>query len=93
MTKYEACSLDASWILKKEDSYNGYSGVNEGLSWVQMVKNPHATWEIWVQIRMHRGKIAWRKEELSPPVFLRRIPWTEELGKLQSMGLLRAGPD
>ena len=52
-----------------------------------MVKNPHAMWETWV------GKIAWRKEELSTPVFLRRIPGTEELGKLQSMGSQRVGPD
>ena len=29
MTKYNAHSLNASWILKKEkDSYNGYFGVN-----------------------------------------------------------------
>lgn len=92
MTKYEACSLDASWILKKEDSYNGHSGVNEGLSWVQMVKNLMQR-EIWVQIPHASQEDRLEKEELSPPVFLRRIPWTEELGKLQSTGLLRAGPD
>ena len=29
MTKYNALSLNASWILQKgKDSYNGYFGVN-----------------------------------------------------------------
>ena len=58
----------------------------------QMVKNPPAMWDIWVQslgwadppekgMATHSSILAWR------------IPWTEEPGKLQSMGSQRAGHD
>ena len=40
------------------------------------------------------GKITWRKEWLPTPVFLSGIiPWTEEPGRLQSMGSQRVGHD
>ena len=56
----------------------------------QMVKNLPAMWETWVQylgwenpleegMATHSNVLAWR------------IPWTEELGGLQSMGSQRAG--
>ena len=56
----------------------------------QMVKNLPAMWEIWVQslgwedplekeMGTHSCNPAWR------------IPWTEETGRLQSMGSQRAG--
>ena len=52
---------------------------------VQTVKNLPAMWETWVQflgwedplergMATHSGVLAWK------------IPWTEELGRLQSMG-------
>ena len=55
------------------------------LSVAQMVKNPPAMWETWVQplgwedpleegMATHSSILAWR------------IPWTEEPGGLQSMG-------
>ena len=58
----------------------------------QMVKNPPAMWETWVQslgwenpleegMATHFSILAWR------------IPWTEEPGELQSMGLQRVGHD
>ena len=57
-----------------------------------MVKNPPAMWETWVQslgwenpleegMAIHFSILAWR------------IPWTEEPGELQSMGLQRVGHD
>ena len=59
-----------------------------GLPWwvAQMVKNLPAIWETWVQSRgwedtlekgmaTHLNILAWR------------IPWTEELGRHQSIGL------
>ena len=57
-----------------------------------MVKNPPAMWETWVQslgwenpleegMATHFSILAWR------------IPWTEEPGELQSMGLQRVGHD
>ena len=59
---------------------------------VQMVKNPPAIWETWVQslgqedllekgMATHSSILAWR------------IPWTEESGKLQSTGLKRVRHD
>ena len=58
----------------------------------QMVKNPLAMWETWVQalgwedpleqeMAIHSSTIAWK------------IPWTEEPGRLQSMGSQRVGHD
>ena len=57
-----------------------------------VVKNPPAMWETWVQslgwedpleegMATHSSILAWR------------IPWTEEPGGLQSMGLQRVGHD
>ena len=58
----------------------------------QMVKNRPVMQEIWIQslgwevplekeMATHSSILAWR------------IPWTEEPGELQSMGLQRAGHD
>ena len=58
----------------------------------QTVKNPPAMWETWVLslgwkdpleegMATHSSVLAWR------------IPWTEESGGLQSMGLQRVGHD
>ena len=58
----------------------------------QMLKNPPAMQETWVQslgwedplekgMATHSSILAWR------------IPWTEELGRLQSMGLQRVRHD
>ena len=58
----------------------------------QMVKNPPAMQETWVQsldwedplekgVATYSSILAWR------------IPWTEEPGRLQSMGLPRVGHD
>ena len=59
---------------------------------VQIVKNPPAMWETWVQslgweslleegMASHSNILAWR------------IPWTEEPGGLQSMVSQRVGHD
>ena len=51
----------------------------------QMVKNPPAMWETWV------GSLGW-KDPLEKgmathsSILSWRIPWTEEPGRLQSMG-------
>jgi len=57
-----------------------------------MVKNLPAMWETWVQslgwedplekgMATHPGILAWR------------VPWTEDPGRLQSMGLQRVSHD
>ena len=54
----------------------------------QTVKNPPAMWETWVQ------SLAWEDPKASHSSILAwRIPWAEELGKLQSMGSQRVGQD
>ena len=58
----------------------------------QLVKNPPGMWETWVQslgredplekeMATHSSTLAWR------------IPWMEEPGRLQSMGLQRVRHD
>ena len=58
----------------------------------QIVKNPPAVWETWVQslgwedplekgMAFHSSILAWG------------IPWTEKLGRLQPVGLQRIGHD
>ena len=58
----------------------------------QMVNNPPAMWETWVEsqdqedflekgMATHSSILAWR------------IPWTEETGRLQSIGSQRVGHD
>ena len=58
----------------------------------QMVNNPPAMWETWVRsqdqedflekgMATHSSILAWR------------IPWTEETGRLQSIGSQRVGHD
>ena len=53
-----------------------------------MVKNPLAMWETWAQSL--GCKIPWRRAWQPIPVFLPgESPWTEEHGRLQSVGLQR----
>ena len=58
----------------------------------QIVKHPPTTWETWVQsldqedllekeMATHSSTLAWK------------IPWTEEPGRLQTMGSQRVGHD
>ena len=58
----------------------------------QMVKNPPATQKTWVPSLGWEDP--WRREQPPRPSILAwRIPWTEEPGRLQSMGLQRAEHD
>ena len=60
-----------------------------------MVKNPPAvqeTEEMWVQSL--GSEMPWRRTWQPTPVFLPgKIPWTEEPGGLQSLGLQRVRQD
>ena len=58
----------------------------------QMVKNPPAMRETWVQSWI--GKISWRRAWQPTPVFLPgESPWTEEPGGLRSLWPQRVGHD
>ena len=57
-----------------------------------MVKNPPAMWMTWV------GSLGWEdalEEGMAthPSILAWRIPWTEEPGRLQSLGSQRVGHD
>ena len=77
-------------ILGSERSTGEGIGYPLQYSWAslvaQLVKNPLAMQETWVQslgwgMVTHSSILAWR------------VPWTEEPGRLQSMGLQRVGHD
>ena len=58
----------------------------------EMVKNPPAMWETWVQSL--NWEDSWKRAWQSTPLFLSgESPWTEEPGRLQSMGLQRVRHD
>jgi len=57
-----------------------------------MLKNPPAMWETWVR------SLGWEdplKEDMAThsSIVAWRIPWTEEPGRLQSVGSQRVGHD
>ena len=58
----------------------------------QLVKNLRTMQETWVQSLAQKGPL---KEEMAThsSILTWRIPWTEELGGLQSMGLHRVRHD
>ena len=51
----------------------------------QMVENPLAMWETWVQSLGWKDPLEKRMATHSS-ILAWRIPWTEEPGRLQSMG-------
>ena len=59
---------------------------------VQMVKNPPAKQETWVQSMGQEDPL---EKELATPssILAWKVPWTEEPGRLQSMGLRRVRHD
>ena len=56
------------------------------------VKNLPAMWETWVQPLGWEDLLEKRMATHSS-ILAERIPWTEEPGRLQSMGLQRVGHD
>ena len=59
---------------------------------VQMVKNLPAMWETWVQSQGGEDPLEEEMDTCSS-ILAWRNPWTEEPGRLQSMGLQRVGYD
>ena len=56
----------------------------------QMVKNLPATWEIWVR-SLEKENTLEKEMETHSSILAWEIPWTEEPGGLQPMGLQRVG--
>ena len=57
-----------------------------------MVKNPPAMWETCIQ-SLHWEDPVEEGMDTHPSILAWRIPWTEELGRLQSMGSQRVRHD
>ena len=83
-----------SVLLLYQSGWHLYSGLDLTKAFLvaQMVKHLSTMWKTWVQalgwedplekeMAIHSSTIAWK------------IPWTEELGRLQSMGSQRVGHD
>ena len=58
----------------------------------QMVKNPPAMQETWVRSLGQEDPLK-REMTTHSSILAWEIPWTEELGRLQSMGSQRVGHD
>ena len=58
----------------------------------QMVKHLPAMWETWVQSLGQEDPLE-KEMATHSSTFAWKIPWTEEPGRLQSMGLQRVGLD
>ena len=59
---------------------------------IQTVKNPPAMQETWVPSLAHEDPLE-KEMATHSNILARRIPWTEEPGGPQSMGLQRIGHD
>ena len=58
----------------------------------QLVKNPPAMWEIWVQSLGQEHPLE-KGIATDSSILAWRVPWTEEPDKLQFMGSERVGHD
>ena len=77
--------------LQQTFIYVGNTNIGASLV-AQMVKNPLAMWETWV------GSLGWEDllEEgmaIHSSILAWRIPWTDEPGRLQFLGLQRVRHD
>ena len=83
------CHLEPTFLGVYFDSCLGCRGLPWWLRWYRIhVQCRRPGFDPWV------GKIPWRRIWLPTPIFLPgESPWTEESGRLQSMGLQRLEPD
>ena len=58
----------------------------------QMVTHLPAMWEIWVQFLGREAPLE-KEMAIHSSILAWRIPWTKELGRLQSMGSQKVGHD
>ena len=86
-----SCSWQRAITLASAHSQFLYSSHHTGgFPGASIVKNLPATQETWFDPAVR--KIPWRRKWQATPVFLPgECPWTEEPGRLQSMGLQRVG--
>ena len=77
------------WLCVHVYVHMGFSGGARGKEFAYQCRRHKRRWlNPWVM------KIPWRRAWQSTPVFLpREFPWTEESGRLWSIGLQRVGQD
>ena len=84
----------APWALV----YSGYYGRDRTFAYIchvlvaQTGKNLPAVWETWVPYQGWKDPLE-RGTATHSSILAWRIPWTEEPGRLQSMGSQRVGHD
>ena len=93
VTKVSDLDLDMYLVWKQAKvrfSFQVLNSITSHYLVAQTVTNLPAMQETWVRPQV--GKIPWRRARQPTPVFLPgEPPWTEEPGRLQSMGLHRVG--
>ena len=67
-------------------------GVSQVAQWVKTLSAMQETQELWVQFLGCEDPLQ-QDTETHPNILVWRIPWTEELGGLQSLGPQRVGHD
>ena len=92
--KESACNAEDPGLIPGSERSSG-EGIGYPLqySWAflgaQMVKNPPAMWETWVRSLDWEDPLEARQP--APVLLSEEVPWTEEPGRLQSMGSQRVG--
>ena len=85
------------WGRKESDMtkrllFTSLHEVLRGLPGGSMVKNPPAKQETWVRSLGKEDSLE-KEMAIHSSIFAWKIPWTEELGRLQSIGSQRVGHD
>ena len=84
------------WGPTESDTTEAMQQQQHSMFWAslvaQLAKNPSAMWETWVQSLVWEDPLE-EGMAVHPSILAWRIPWTEEPGGLQSMGLQRIRHD
>ena len=78
-------------LISAVQQSNSVMHMDMGFPGSSMVKNPPAMQETWVRILGQEDPLG--KAETHSSILAWKIPWTEEPGELQSMGLQRVRHD
>ena len=86
---YRGATYISSW---RTFTFLAHLNLDDASLVAQMVKNPPAMWETWIQ------SLGWddpleRRTTTHSSILAWRTPWTEEAGRLQSMESQRARHD
>ena len=89
--KFSNCALMESELYSKETEYSSSINGKNGRR-PQKLASKDITWEI-SDHSLFVGVLTEKAMALHSSTLAWKIPWTEELGRLQSMGLLGVGHD